>query len=99
MYNIHTQICNFIFGKHESHTLPRVWILAADMAIVIFAYIVANLLLSFDYLPNVTINWKQSWLVPVFYLAAFFISRTYDGMLRYSGFNDIRKIFTSCTFD
>ena len=98
MYNIHTQICNFIFGKHESHTLPRVWILAADMAIVIFAYIVANLLLSFDYLPNVTINWKQSWLVPVFYLAAFFISRTYDGMLRYSGFNDIRKIFTSCTF-
>lgn len=98
MHRIYTKICNFIFGKHESHTLPRVWILAADMAIVIFAYVVANLLLSFDYLPNVTINWKQSWLVPVFYLAAFFISRTYDGMLRYSGFNDIRKIFTSCTF-
>lgn len=98
MRKLITQFCNFIFGKHESHTLPRVWILAADMAIVIFAYIVANLLLSFDYLPNVTINWKQSWLVPVFYLAAFFISRTYDGMLRYSGFNDIRKIFTSCTF-
>jgi len=98
MRKLITQFCSFIFGKHESHTLPRVWILAADMAIVIFAYIVANLLLSFDYLPNVTINWKQSWLVPVFYLAAFFISRTYDGMLRYSGFNDIRKIFTSCTF-
>ena len=98
MRRIYTKICNFIFGKHESHTFPRVWILVADMAIVIFAYIVASLLLSFDYLPNVTINWKQSWLIPVVYLATFLISRTYDGMLRYSGFNDIRKIFTSCTF-
>ncbi len=97
MRRIITKICNFIFGKHKSNTLPRVWILAVDMGIVIVAYVIANLLLYFSILPNVTINWKQAWLVPVFYLAAFLISRTYDGMLRYSGFNDIRKIFTSCT--
>ena len=90
-------LCDFIFGKHKNNTLPRVWILAVDMAIVIIAYILANLLLSFDYFPNIYINWKQAWLVPLFYLVTFLISRTYDGMLRYSGFNDIRKIFSSCT--
>ena len=91
------RFCNFIFGKHKNNTLPRGWILAADMVIVIVAFVLANLLLFYDYLPNITINWKQTWLVPVFYLVAFLISRTYDGMLRYSGFNDIRKIFSSCT--
>ena len=98
MRKIFTKICNFIFGKHKNNTLPRVWILAVDMVIVIFAYIIANLLLYFDHLPILSINWKQSWLVPLFYLVSFLISRTYDGMLRYSGFNDIRKIFSSCSF-
>ena len=90
-------MCDFIFGKHKNNTLPRVWILAVDMIIVIFAYVLANLMLAYDYIPNIRINWKQSWLLPMFYLIAFLISRTYDGMLRYSGFNDIRKIFVSCT--
>ena len=98
MRKLITRICNFIFGKHKNNTLPRVWILAVDMAIVIIAYIIANFLLFYDYFPNATVDWKQTWLLPSFYLIAFLISRTYDGMLRYSGFNDIRKIFTSCTF-
>ena len=97
MRKIIIQICNFVFGKHKNNTLPRVWILAADMVIVIVAYVIANMLLYYEYLPNVTINWQQTWLVPLFYLVAFLISRTYDGMLRYSGFNDIRKIISSCT--
>jgi len=95
------RFCNFIFGKHKNNTLPRVWILAADMAIVIFAYVIASLMLylMFDYehLRQIKISWNQSWLLPLFYLIGFLISRTYDGMLRYAGFNDIRKIFSSCT--
>ena len=35
------RFCNFIFGKHKNNTLPRYWILAVDMIIVIVAYIVA----------------------------------------------------------
>ncbi len=89
--------CDFIFGKHENNTLPRVWILAVDMAIVIIAYIIADLMFYFEYLPIIEFNWKKIWLLPSFYLVTFLISKTYDGMLRYSGFNDIRKIFTSCT--
>ena len=89
--------CNFIFGKHKSNTLPRVWILAADMVIVILAYIVALFMLYFRDFGASTFDWSRIWLVPIIYLFAFLISRTYDGMLRYSGFNDIRKIFYACT--
>ena len=91
------RFCDFVFGKHKNNTLPRVWILAADMAIVIVAYILADLMLYYQDFPVLEINWKMAWLLPSFYFVAFLISKTYDGMLRYSGFNDIRKIFTSCT--
>ena len=97
MRKIFTKICNFIFGKHKSNTLPRVWILAVDMAIVIFAYAVAIFMLYFKDINASGFDWSRIWLVPIAYLAAFLISRTYDGMLRYSGFNDIRKIFSACT--
>ena len=97
MYKLFTRFCNFIFGKHKSNTLPRFWILAADMVIVVFAYVIAIFMLYFKDLKDSTFDWGRIWLVPVAYLVAFLITRTYDGMLRYSGFNDIRKIFATCT--
>ena len=97
MLKIITRFCNFIFGKHKSNTLPRYWILAVDMIIVILAYVMAILMLYFKNISASTFDWSRIWLVPVVYLLAFLISRVYDGMLRYSGFNDIRKIFYACT--
>ena len=97
MYKLITQFCNFIFGKHKSNTLPRIWILAADMLIVILAYVVALFMLYFKNFGDSFFDWSRIWLVPVAYLIAFLITRTYDGMLRYSGFNDIRKLFSACT--
>ena len=97
MRKIITQFCNFIFGKYKSNTLPRVWVLAVDMIIVILAYFVAIFMLYFNDYGKSLFDWSRIWLVPVVYLVAFLISRTYDGMLRYSGFNDIRKLFTACT--
>jgi len=92
------QFCNFIFGKHKSNSLPRIWILAADMLIVLFAYLAAIFMYYFKDLPNILVNWKFIWIYPIPYLVAFLISKTYDGMLRYSGFNDIRKILSSCSW-
>ena len=92
-----TRFCNFIFGKHKSNTLPRYWILAVDMIIVILAYVMAILMLYFKDIAASVFDWSRIWLVPVVYLLAFLISRVYDGMLRYSGFNDVRKIFYACT--
>ena len=97
MRKLVTQFCNFIFGKHKNNTLPRYWILAVDMFIVIVAYVVALFMLYFKDFGASSFDWSRIWLVPVIYLIAFLISRTYDGMLRYSGFNDIRKLFYACT--
>ena len=91
------RFCNFIFGKHKNNTLPRYWILAVDMIIVIVAYVVALFMLYFKDFGASSFDWSRIWLVPVVYLLTFLISRTYDGMLRYSGFNDIRKLFYACT--
>ena len=91
--------CDFIFGKHRNNTLPRYWILAVDTAIVIIAYVIAILVMYFNDIAklSLSIDWTRIWIFPLFYLVTFLITRTYDGMLRYSGFNDIRKIFTSCS--
>ncbi|MBQ4398373.1 MAG: polysaccharide biosynthesis protein [Bacteroidales bacterium] len=67
------------------------------MVIVVLAYVVAILMLYFRDISASTFDWSRIWLVPVIYFLAFLISKTYDGMLRYSGFNDIEKIFYACT--
>ncbi len=97
MNKIVKQFCNFIFGKHNNNSLPRYWILAADMFIVLFAYFTAILMYYFKDLANLVVNWNLIWIYPIPYLIIFLISKTYDGMLRYSGFNDVRKILSSCT--
>ena len=99
MRAIITKFCNFIFGKHKSNSLPRIWILAADMVVVILAYVFALFMLYFrdKGFSSISIDGMHFWIVPIAYLVAFLISRTYDGMLRYSGFNDVRKIIYSCT--
>ena len=67
------------------------------MVIVMLAYAIAFVMLYFNNLSGVSFDWSRVWLVPITYLVAFLISKTYDGMLRYSGFNDVRKIMYSCT--
>ena len=91
------RFCNFIFGKHKNNTLPRYWILTVDMIIVVIAYAIALFMLYFKDFGASSFDWSRIWLVPIVYFLAFLISRTYDGMLRYSGFNDIRKLFYACS--
>ncbi len=97
MYKLAIRFCNFIFGKHQSNTLPRIWILAVDMVIVLLAYVIALGLLYFNNFNEAFSDWSRIWIIPLCYLIAFLVSRTYDGMLRYSGFNDISKIIYACT--
>ena len=98
MNKILLTFCNFIFGKHNNNSLPRFWILVADMVVVLLAYMVAIFMYYFRDLVNLTVNWKYIWIYPIPYLVAFLLTKTYDGMLRYSGFNDIHKILSSCTW-
>ncbi len=97
MWKMIKHFCDFVFGKHKSNTLPRIWILAVDMIIVVLAYIISLFLLYFRNFHDALFDWDCIWIIPVFYLITFLISKTYDGMLRYSGFNDIRKIIYACS--
>ncbi|MCR5039538.1 MAG: polysaccharide biosynthesis protein [Bacteroidales bacterium] len=91
------RFCDFVFGKHKNNTLPRFWILAVDMGIVLVSIIIAIFMLYFKDIRDSLFDWSRIWLIIAVYLVAFLVSRTYDGMLRYSGFNDIQKLFFACT--
>lgn len=97
MRDLILRFCNFVFGKHSQNTLSRQWILLVDMVIVLLAYFLAIFLLAFESTGAMVIfDMKRIWFVPVVYFVAFLLTKTYDGMLRYAGFNDIRKIFYAC---
>ena len=76
MRKLITQFCNFIFGKHKNNTLPRVWILAADMVIVIVSYFIAIIMLYFQDIKASSFDWSRIWIVPITYLIAFLLTRT-----------------------
>ena len=97
MNKLITHFCDFIFGKHKNNSLPRIWILLVDMVIVAVSFVLAILMFYARGITNTEIHWLDIVSVVVIYLVAFLITKTYDGMLRYSGFNDVRKILYSCT--
>lgn len=94
------KFCDFIFGKQSNSSLPRAWVLVFDMIIVIVSYIMAMVLLYFNDMkqPYWSYDWNRIIIVPVVYFIMFLIFKTYEGLIRYAGFNDIRKIVTSNTF-
>jgi len=97
LHDLILRFCNFIFGKRYQNALSRKWILFVDMVIVILSYFAAIIMLSFESTRSIVVfDVSRIWLVPVVYLVAFLLTKTYDGMLRYAGFNDIRKIFYAC---
>ena len=99
MYTILLKICNFLFGKQANNSLPRIWVLFFDIGVLFVSYVISMFFLYYNNLGNANLftGWYRIFIVNAFYVVAFFIYRTYFGMIRYAGFNDIRKIFNSCT--
>lgn len=94
------KICDFFFRKQSNGSLPNIVILIFDVVIVIAAYLMAMVLLFFNDMKNP--YWEYDWsriiIVPCVYLFMFLVFRTHEGLIRYSGFNDIRKLITANTF-
>lgn len=94
------RLCNFVFGKQATNSIPRILILCFDLMLLLLSYIVSMVMVYvngfFDEF-SWAVDGIQFLVVLAVYLACFVIFRTYIGMIRYSGFNDIRKIITSCT--
>lgn len=98
MRKLVTRFCDFIFGKHKSNSLPRYWILLVDLVIVVAAYAISLFLIYYNHLDSVATDLTFIFIPIIVYLIVFLLAKTYDGMLRYSGFNDIVKIFRSCCY-
>ena len=53
------KICKLVFGKHSNNSLPRIWILAFDMVIVVIAFLIAMTAMYFNYIKDS--SWPFDW--------------------------------------
>lgn len=83
-----------VYGKRNSNSFPRGLIFLFDVFIVVFSYFLLILLKNYDRFESVLIANSLRELIPVLlvFSAVFFVTKSYRGMLRYSGFNDIVKL-------
>lgn len=93
------KICNFLFGKQANNSLPRYWVLLFDIVVLFFAYTISMFLVYYNILhkADLFVGWYRVFIVLGVYFLMFLTYRTYFGMIRYSGFDDIRKLFNACT--
>ena len=93
------KVCNFLFGKQSNNSLPRFWVLLFDVVILFAAYLISMFLVHYNILDEgvLFVGWHRILIVMGIYILMFLIYRTYYGMIRYSGFDDIRKLFNACT--
>ena len=80
-----------VYGKRNSNSFPRVLILLFDILIVIFSYFLLMVFKDYDHLSDMRIADSLRELIPVLiaFVGIFIATKSYRGMLRYSGFNDI----------
>ena len=97
--NLLFKICNVLFGKQANDSLPRIWVLAFDIVVLFIAYAISMFFIHYNGLGRGHLfkDWYRIFIVSGVYIVMFLAYRTYYGMIRYSGFDDIRKIFNSCT--
>lgn len=87
-----------LFGRSSSHSFPRIWILLFDCVLVLLAYIMI-MGIQWYAIPNTMTAQaiaEQSLSVFLAFLLAFLLTKSYNGMLRYSGFRDILRISGAC---
>lgn len=89
-----TNIARVFFGKRNSGSLSRAYVLAFDIFIVIMALIFVPLV---GYYPHYTkavllFFFQSVFSVLVFFIIGFLATGSYKGLVRYTGFKDIEMI-------
>ena len=89
-----TNIAKLFFGKRNSGSLSRVYVLAFDIFLVIAALIFVPLVGYYPhYSKAVFIFFFQGVSsILVFFIVGFIIAGSYKGLVRYTGFKDIESI-------
>ena len=88
------KIAKLFFGKRNSGSLSRVYVLIFDMLLVIAALICVPMVRYYpDYEGlNLPDFFRRISVVAVFFLLGFLLTGSYKGMVRYTGFKDIERI-------
>ncbi len=87
-------IARLFFGKRNSSSLSRGYVLAFDIFIVIVAILFVPLIGYYPDYPKSSIFmfFKGSVSLLLFFIIGFLISGSYKGLVRYTGFKDIERI-------
>ena len=87
-------IARLLYGRRNSNSFPRFLILLFDIGIVIVSYFLLLILKNYDNLETIVVGKTLKELIPVVivYTLGFIISKSYMGMIRYSGFHDIVRL-------
>ena len=89
-----TNIARLFFGKRNSNSLSRGYVLAFDIFLVIMALIFVPLV---GYYPNYSkVNllqfYQETISILLFFIIGFIVTGSYKGLVRYTGFKDIESI-------
>ena len=89
-----TNIARLFFGKRNSSSLSRGYVLAFDIFIVIFTLFIMPLLRYYPDFEKITlVNFlNRSIPVLIFFIIGFILTGSYKGLIRYTGFRDIEQI-------
>lgn len=87
-------IARLLYGRRNSDSFPRGLILLFDIGIVIVSYFLLLVLKNYDNLETIVVGKTLKELIPVVivYTLGFIVSKSYMGMIRYSGFHDIVRL-------
>ena len=82
---------NKLIKRYANNTFSRIWVFVADLLMVVIAYYATRLM----YGNLVTKNYHVAYYLPILlliYSVMFLVFSSYKGMLRYSGFGDLRRL-------
>ena len=91
-----TQIARLFFGKRNSGSLSRGYVLAIDILFVIMALIITPVLMYYksfgEFNADRVMFFAKSASLLVFFILGFLFTGSYKGLIRYTGFRDIERI-------
>ena len=89
-----TNIARLFFGKRNSSSLSRGYVLVFDIFIVILAILFVPLVGYYPDYPKTSLLlfFRGSTSIIVFFIIGFLVAGSYKGLVRYTGFKDIERI-------
>ena len=100
MKKLIVRIAKFIFGKSNSSSMPRCFVLLFDIILVFLAVLFVLVVRFFPEMESRQISayLNGSISLMIYFFLTFVITGSYKGMVRYTGFQDIEKIVNVTIF-